>query len=69
MPQKPKLTKKDQYILYLGVSLALMVQIAYEFAHEIILNEANFAWLTAQVIFVVVLAVLSFFILGKVKEE
>jgi hypothetical protein len=69
MARKPKLTKKDQYMLFLGILLAFLVQVSYDIAHEVIFYEVNYAWLGAQVVFLLIVGILSYWVLGKVEQE
>jgi hypothetical protein len=72
MAKKPRLTKKDSYILLLGVIFSFLFQMAYDVAHEFANFETeslNWYWVSLQFCFVVLFCFLAFGILRKVEQE
>jgi hypothetical protein len=73
MVKKPKLTRKDSYILILGVFLGFMVQIAYDIAHEfasVLSHESiNWNWVILQSSLAVIDFVIVVLILRQIEQE
>ena len=54
--KKSKLTKKDKYILILGVLFGFLMQIGYDVAHEIAyfgIEPINWYWVSLQILYIV----------------
>ncbi|NHJ33139.1 MAG: hypothetical protein FK732_09760 [Asgard group archaeon] len=69
MPRKPKLTKKDQYVLILGVLLAFLIQIGYDLIHQIVFYEANHYWLATQSVLMILIGIFTYYIMGRIEGE
>ena len=51
MVKKTRLTKKDNYLIVLGVLIAFGVQVTYELVQEVALNQINHIWWFMQCVF------------------
>jgi L-cystine uptake protein TcyP (sodium:dicarboxylate symporter family) len=69
MPKKPKLTKKDAYILLLGIFLGFMLQVAYDVAREIFFSEINWLWMLIQVCYILFSYFVAFLIMRQLEQE
>lgn len=72
MPKKPKLTKKDSYILMIGVLLGFLLQIGYDVAHEFAsfgIEPINWYWIFVQFCFLVLIGLLAYLVLGEVEQQ
>jgi hypothetical protein len=68
MARKPKFTRKDDYLLMLGISVALLFQVIYDMLHEVIYNEINLGWLGIQGGIIFVFAAFALIILRKMDS-
>jgi len=68
MAKKPKYTRKDDYILMIGISLALAFQVVYDMLHEVYFKNIDIGWLGIQTIITVVLVVFCIVTLRKMES-
>jgi hypothetical protein len=68
MSKKPKYTRKDDYLLMLGVSIALMFQVVYDMLHEVYFKNIDLGWLGIQTIIITVLVVYGIAALRKTES-
>lgn len=64
MPRKPKYTRKDDYLLMMGVVVALMFQVLYEFYFR----EIDQGWIGIQLFIVIILVVYGIITLRKMES-
>jgi hypothetical protein len=65
MSKKPKYTRKDDYLLMLGVSIALMFQVLYDMVHELYFKDINLGWFLIQGIIVIIFLTVTIIIKNK----
>jgi hypothetical protein len=68
MVKGPRLTKKDEYLLFLGILLALTFQVLYDVAHEVLLPEISFPWIITQCLICTLLVVFASTILNRMEQ-
>ena len=74
MPQKPRISKKESYLLILGVVLSFLVQIVYDVAHEFAQVplgkiDINWYWIFLQFCFTVLFGLIAYFLLKNMKQD
>jgi uncharacterized membrane protein len=68
MPRKPKYTMKDDYLLMMGVVVALMFQVLYDILHEFYFREIDQGWIGIQLFIVIILVVYGIITLRKMES-
>lgn len=72
MTKKPKLTKKDSYLLILGVLLGFLGERGYDVAHEfafVRIEAINWYWILLQFCFLVLFGFLAYVMFRQVERE
>lgn len=68
MPRKPKYTRKDDYLLMMGVVVALMFQVLSDILHEFYFREIDQGWIGIQLFIVIILVVYGIITLRKMES-
>jgi uncharacterized membrane protein len=68
MTKKPKYTRKDDYLLMLAVSLALMFQVVYDMLHELYFRDINLGWFGIQGSIIIIFVVFAIVTLRKMQS-
>jgi hypothetical protein len=72
--RRPELTRKEQYLLILGVSLAFLVQVIYDFAHQfadVLYNGigTNWYWIILEGALFAIFAAFSLVLLSRMEQK
>jgi hypothetical protein len=69
MSKRIKVSKRDLYLLLIGVLLASMIQVLYDEFHSVAVNQIILNWIYAQTIIVVLLGISLLIIMNKLVEK